>query len=102
MSMIYLGNSAYFDTDDLDAWEYSEFCKHRENLRKYYDKKDNINAVLKGNMIGIDIKKLVSEAEDFVAVYLLGHHDAWRNLNSDRVKEDIDNTVYIIANDVEE
>lgn len=53
-------------------------------------------------MLGIDIKKLVSEAEDFVAVYLLGHHDAWRNLNSDRVKEDIDNTVYIIANDVEE
>lgn len=57
MSMIYLGNSTYFDTDDLDDWEYSEFCKHRENLRKYYKYKNDDNAILKGKMLGINIKE---------------------------------------------
>ena len=102
MAMIYLGNSTYFDTDDLDDLDYSEFCKHRENLRKYYNKRNNESMILKATVLGIDIKEIISKAEDFVATNLLGEFDNWRNRFNIKGIKRVEQAVYIIANDIEE
>lgn len=95
MSMIYLGNSTYFDTDDLDDWEYSEFCKHRENLRKYYKYKNDDNAILKGKMLGINIKEMIDKAEEFIVENILGYSYMGKNNEFQQV-------IFNIANDIEE
>lgn len=95
MSMIYLGNSTYFDTDDLDDWEYSEFCKHRENLRKYYKYKGDDNAILKGKMLGINIKEMIDKAEEFIFENILGMSYMSKNNEFQQV-------IFNIANDIEE
>ena len=95
MSMIYLGNSTYFDTDDLDDWDYSEFCKHRENLRKYYKYKNDDNAILKGNMLGINIKEMIDKAEEFIVENILGYSYMGKNNEFQQV-------IFNIANDIEE
>lgn len=95
MSMIYLGNSTYFDTDNLDDLEYSEFCKHRENLRKYYNKKDNSVAISKGKLLGIDIKKIISEAEDFILDNILGMSYIGKD-------KEFQQAIFNIANNIEE
>ena len=59
MSMIYIGESRYFDTDELSHYLYNEFCKHRDNLQKYYPRKDNINFRAKAKLLGIDIDKII-------------------------------------------
>lgn len=94
MSMIYLGNSTYFDTDDLDDWEYSEFCKHRENLRKYYKYKNDDNAILKGKMLGINIKEIIDKAEEFIFENILGM--------SYIGNKEFEQVIFNIANDIEE
>ena len=94
MSMIYLGNSTYFDTDDLDDWEYSEFCKHRENLRKYYKYKDDDNAILKGKMLGINIKEMIDKAEEFIVENILGYSYMGKN-------NEFQQSIFNIANDIE-
>lgn len=94
MSMIYLGNSTYFDTDDLDDWEYSEFCKHRENLRKYYKYKDDDNAILKGKMLGINIKEMIDKAEEFIVENILGYSYMGKN-------NEFQQAIFNIANDIE-
>lgn len=95
MSMIYLGNSTYFDTDDLDDWDYSEFCKHRENLRKYYKYKNDDNAILKGKMLGINIKEMIDKAEEFIVKNILGYSYMGKNNEFQQV-------IFNIANDIEE
>lgn len=95
MSMIYLGNSTYFDTDDLDDWEYSEFCKHRENLRKYYKYKNDDNAILKGKMLGINIKEMIDKAEEFIVENILGYSYMGKNNEFQQI-------IFNIANDIEE
>lgn len=95
MAMIYLGNSTYFDTDDLDALDYSEFCKHRENLRKYYKYKDDDNAILKGKLIGIDIKEIIDKAEEFIFENILGMSYIGENKEFQQV-------IFNIANNMEE
>ncbi len=95
MSMIYLGNSTYFDTDDLDDWDYSEFCKHRENLRKYYKYKNDDNAILKGKMLGINIKEMIDKAEEFIVENILGYSYMGKNNEFQQV-------IFNIANDIEE
>lgn len=95
MAMIYLGNSTYFDTDDLDDLDYSEFCKHRENLRKYYKYKDDDNAILKGKLIGIDIKEIIDKAEEFIFENILGMSYTDKNKEFQQV-------MFNIANNIEE
>lgn len=95
MSMVYLGNSTYFDTDDLDDWDYSEFCKHRENLRKYYKYKNDDNAILKGKMLGINIKEMIDKAEEFIVENILGYSYMGKNNEFQQV-------IFNIANDIEE
>lgn len=95
MSMIYLGNSTYFDTDDLDDCDYSEFCKHRENLRKYYKYKNDDNAILKGKMLGINIKEMIDKAEEFIVENILGYSYMGKNNEFQQV-------IFNIANDIEE
>lgn len=95
MAMIYLGNSTYFDTDDLDDLDYSEFCKHRENLMKYYKYKDDDNAILKGKLIGIDIKEIIDKAEEFIFENILGMSYTSKNKGFQQV-------IFNIANDIEE
>lgn len=95
MSMIYLGNSTYFDTDDLDDWDYSEFCKHRENLRKYYKYKNDDNAILKGKMLGINIKEMIDKAEEFIVENILGYSYMGKN-------NEFQQAIFNIANDIEE
>lgn len=95
MSMVYLGNSTYFDTDDLDDWEYSEFCKHRENLRKYYKYKGDDNAILKGKMLGINIKEMIDKAEEFIFENILGMSYIGEN-------KEFQQAIFNIANDIEE
>lgn len=95
MAMIYLGNSTYFDTDDLDDLDYSEFCKHRENLRKYYKYKDDDNAILKGKLIGIDIKEIIDKAEEFIFENILGM--SYTNKN-----KEFQQVMFNIANNMEE
>lgn len=63
--MVYLGQGSYFDTDDLSDAEYSEWCKHKENVEKYFKYRRDKNAELKAQMIGLDIKKLLGAAADF-------------------------------------
>lgn len=95
MSMIYLGNSTYFDTDDLDNLDYSEFCKHNEHLRKYYKYKDDDNAILKGKMLGINIKEMIDKAEEFIFENILEMSYIGKNKEFQQV-------IFNIANDIEE
>lgn len=95
MAMIYLGNSTYFDTDDLDDLDYSEFCKHRENLRKYYKYRNDKNAILKGKLIGIDIKEIIDKAEEFIFENILGMSYTGKNKEFQQV-------MFNIANNIEE
>lgn len=101
MGMIYLGNSTYVDSDDMDDAVYAEFCKHRDNLRRYYEFKDNDSAISKGKIIGVDIPKLIAEAEDFIAIYFLDYDADWRFWNGEKDSK-VDKIAYIIANNVEE
>lgn len=72
MSMIYIGNGAYLDTDELDNESYADFCKHRANLEKYYKYKDNESAKLKAKMIGVDIDKILDDAKTFLMYAIYG------------------------------
>lgn len=71
MSMVYIGESHYFDTDDFSDFLYNEFCKHRDNLQKYYIRKDDINFRAKTKLLGIDIDKIIDDAMYFVADKIL-------------------------------
>jgi hypothetical protein len=123
MGMIYLGNQTYdkpdgtsyktptyIDSDDLSDEDYYNFCIHRDNLRKFYKLKDNENAITKANMLGINIQKLIEDAEDFVAVNLLYNESNWRKMfdsnswhyNSYRnEREKIESAIEAIAYDLE-
>ena len=103
MSMIYLGKepdtnyslqSVYFDTDDLDQEGYHEFCKHRDNLRKYYNGQDIPGFKEKAQMIGIDVDSLINDARKFIYETMI-----W---GSEQPKQLLAQALNNIANDVEE
>lgn len=105
MSMIYLGESHYFDTDSLDNCDYAMFCKHKNNLENYYNKRKDRHFVEKAKLIGLDINQLISEAEDFVYSVILGYEFEkpeypWR-VNESICKEVME-IIYNIANNIEE
>lgn len=72
MSMVYLGDGTYIDTDDMSNEDYAEFCEHRKNLEKYYKYKDAESAKLKANMLGININERLDNAGEFLWEMLLG------------------------------
>ena len=102
MAMIYLGNSRYFDTDDLSNSKFNEFCKHRDNLIKYYNKRKDKNTIKKASLLGIDIKELISDAENFIAINLLGQYVSWKDYGDALVSRDVAIACSAIANGMEE
>lgn len=73
MSMIYIGNRTYFDTDLLDNENYADFCKYRDNLRKYYKFWFDSKAKAKAMMIGINIDEIMRETVGFFKELFAGY-----------------------------
>ncbi len=90
MSMVCIGRGTYLDTDDLSNEGYAEFCEHRKNLEKYYKYRNNESAKLKAKMLGINIDKVLNDAEKFLHDILWGTdiniHNAMRCI-AERVEE---------------
>lgn len=103
MSMIYLGHtivggyalqSVYFDTDDLDQEGYHTFCKHRDNLKKYYNNRNQPGFKEKAQMLGIDIDSDIKNASNFIYENMVSGSEQPRQL--------LEQAMYNIANDIEE
>lgn len=101
--MIYLGRetvdgyalqSVYFDTDDLDQEGYHEFCKHRDNLRKYYNNRNIPGFKEKAQMLGVDIDSDIKSASNFIYRVMI--------YGSERPRQLLEQAMYNIANDIEE
>lgn len=102
MSMVYVGNRTYIDTDELDNEGYAEFCKHMENLEKYYKYKDNESAKIKAKMLGVDIDKILDEARTFLMYAIYGTADEVYISIYHRDEFDIDYNMKCIAYKIEE
>lgn len=101
--MIYLGRtivdgyalqSVYFDTDDLDQEGYYTFCKHRDNLKKYYNNRNQPRFKEKAQMLGIDIDSDIKNASNFIYENMVSGSEQPRQL--------LEQAMYNIANDIEE
>lgn len=73
MSMVYIGNRTYFDTDLLDNKGYADFCKYRDNLRKYFKYWFNNESKAKAMLIGINIDEIMAETSRFFKELFAGY-----------------------------